>query len=97
MRVLFYVWLLLGHLVLAQSIGLDEPPVVSKPVKKHVSSKLSFVEFRDAKLENVLKLIKTQGRIRNSQKKNLQADLSLRLENVSWAGLLKIILRQVNP
>ena len=97
MRVFFYVWLLLGHLVLAQSIGLDEPPVVPKPVKKQVSTKLSFVEFRDAKLENVLKLIKTQGRIRNSQKENLQTDLSLRLKNVSWARLLKIILRQVNP
>lgn len=97
MRVLSYVGLLLCNLVLAQSIGLDEPPVVSMPVKKVVSNKLSFVEFRDAKLENVLKLIKTQGRIRNSQKENLQTDLSLRLENVSWAELLKIILRQVNP
>lgn len=93
MRILFYVCLILAPAVLAQSILLDKRPVVKKTVGSH----LLFVEFRDAKLGNVLKLIKTQAGLNNSQKQNLQTDLSLRVENVSWAELLKIIDRQVNP
>lgn len=92
MKVIFYLGLLWSSTSWVQSISLTEAVVTPVPTQT-----LSFVEFRDARLENVLKLMKMQGGMKIPKITNLSADLSLRLENVTWDELLKIILDQVTP
>lgn len=109
MKILFYMGLFFSPIILAQSIALDEPmskpepamkPIKQSelvPKKRPVSYTLSYVEFRDAKILNVLKLIQMQSGLQCSNQKELQTDLSLKLENVSWNELLKIVCNQATP
>ena len=98
MKNLFYLTLFFGGSVFAQSIHLNEEPVkVPPPAKKPMSYNLSYVEFRDAEISNIWMLIETQSGLRVPVENLSKADLSLRLENVSWAQLLKIVRNQATP
>ncbi len=96
--------LIFSQFVWAQSISLgnvkaDQPlqQPSEQPVSKKTMGSISYVEFRDAKLANVLALIEAEGGIEGPSFKIPTVELSVRLENVSWAKLLKIILNQVTP
>lgn len=112
MRNLSYLMMFLSGSIFAQSIQLNhEPssraktrdPGTPHPAYAEASAGkqgLSYVEFRDAELSNIWMLIDTQSGLNGLKlsPENLpKTELSLRLENVSWAQLLKIIRNQATP
>ena len=98
MQKMIYFWMLASVPVWAtQSIGLNELKPVVPQSHSHSYPKIKLIELRDAKLESVLKLIHEQSGLKSQIKKDLNLDLSLRLENTTWDNLLKIIVGQVSP
>ena len=105
---LIFFWVLLATPLWTQSIGLGRPMKkirVVTPSKQNPNPspspnpqlKLKLVEFRDAKLQNVLNLIEEQSGSKPLVIKNPSTDVSVRLENTTWQSLLKIIEDQVSP
>jgi hypothetical protein len=97
MQNLFYFLLFFTGSVFSQSIQLNQELVKTPAAKRPVSYGMSYVEFRDAELSNIWMLIETQSGLKISSKKLPQTQLSLRLENVSWTELLKIVRNQATP
>lgn len=83
----FVLILLFSAQSMAQSIALDK---LSK-----TNCNVSFIEFRDAKYSNALKLVKKLTSLSIEPNKKLgAAEFDLKLQNIDCEQLLKIIQNQ---
>lgn len=91
--------------LMAQSISLAHPPQIKsqkakqlkKPKTVPFDKKVDFVEFREASLENVLRLLRYEGRLHTVGSYDPQSPINLRLVDTDWKNLQETVLKEALP
>ncbi|MES2503337.1 MAG: hypothetical protein V4534_00490 [Myxococcota bacterium] len=84
---LFFI--LFGGQLFAQSIELNDAQL-SSPSDDHIA----FIEFRNAKAESVLELIRLKGKLQTTHKISVGKLINLRLVDTTWPEILQAVISE---